>query len=250
MKEEALWKIQHNWLEMEKLFFLREADVEPRDYPDWIPLQEQSIDTKILFDNYYCVEGFQIYYDSELLMNEKFSSNRLLYYLFRKTKAYKEYDRNDRLLINNWLEMIAEGCWGMDQEQVDNIAKIWIEEAETEDIYKDCRVNFLFNENELLVTIFMRDIDSKRYDLLFHFKRKKEITLIPFIDYMNLIKDIKEMAKRDFNLYITISKDMPKEDYSISLISDLIYDLMANNILSDVHQVSIIDKKGGKVIKI
>lgn len=180
-----------------------------RDREKGFVFSHKSLSNKFLdrmFNNYYCVEECECFYDSEPEIDRYISDIAYMYDfcteedIFRTDKEYftsdyilktygKEYDREEarrasefskteyakyensyrRIEFCNWQDPYSAGIWGMSQKEVDNIAKRDLKEFRKIAISKKKRIYCSKKDDEIRIFLYGRDV--LYHDLWFIFKK-------------------------------------------------------------------------------
>lgn len=155
-----------------------------------------------LMNHYYCTELTEHYYDSEPKFEDIYDGISLYdmdydynYNVsdpwnldkykhlnltkqdfvdahYKVKKAYKDY-REQRMLFNNWIEVFAEGIWGMNQQNVDDYCRESLKMNAKDFNTKDrC---YIAKENDMIaIYLYGRDIFMQDYWVLLK-KRKHRL---------------------------------------------------------------------------
>lgn len=149
-----------------------------------------------LFNNYYCHEMCEFFYDWEpdydelehdkymtycsILEGEYFNycDDKKEYPIEELKQAYinilqqrKDYDPT-RIEFNNWIEPYFDGCWGMSQEYVDNIARETLKkEIKKSNVSLKDRLYYSEKDEQIRIYFYGRDFTYTDYWFIF-MKRK------------------------------------------------------------------------------
>ena len=136
-----------------------------------------------LFNNYFCEEMDEIFYDSEPELDEeefhmyldyscpeagykrcklKHTDEELREAFEKVREVYEKYEQQ-RLTFNNWVDPSFAGCWGFSQDHVDSWAKECMSSVKkTKPGYKG-RMFMWQKDNYIYVYYFGRDIRGVDY---------------------------------------------------------------------------------------
>lgn len=155
-----------------------------------------------LFNQYYCHEMCENWYDSEPETNDLVFEQYMDYeaYLKGKTnklgqscnlngewfwyadkqypldilkdsydtinKAYKNYEQ-ERIEFNNWQEPYFEGNWGQSQKSVDKTARNVLKYVKKLNISKKDRLYISHKDNQIRIYVYLRDYEKLDYWFIF-----------------------------------------------------------------------------------
>ena len=165
-----------------------------------------------LFNNYYCHEFTEHFYDSEPDVDDYISDLAYMYdysteddinnvngnryytkqYILEKygkeyseeearkasienKKIYNEYMKSPRRIeFNNWIDVIGSGIWGMSQHSVDKIARDTLLDVKKLEVKKKGRLFISTNKDDIRIYFYGRDLWKVDYWFIFTKKDKKK----------------------------------------------------------------------------